>query len=130
MSEVLRKEIKDVRKLIQRTPDQHLKNIAFGSLQIYFSNIGNNKKTVLIVAHAIGILLSIALSLCCFRKRVCFPQQRQWIRDRQCRVKIFLFGPDARRPDPIPPPQRYRSRNLAIQHLRTELTDDLINEID
>ena len=120
--------------MMKSTEDQSLEMIAFGTISTYLTNIGYNKKTILILANAWGLLSSLVFISWCAIRRLCFKQRRQWIRAKKSELETVIFGPGqtSRSSTPSPPIRKRRAMRradqLELQH-RPDLSVDRIIEV-
>jgi hypothetical protein len=136
-SSTLRDQIEQVAKVMSNTEDQSLEVIAFGTLMAYLTNLGYNKKTILIIANAWGFLSSLIFISWCVIKRLCFKQRRHWIKAKKSELETVLFGPapTSGGSTPSPPIRKRRAmrrteqlEQLELQH-RPDLSVDRIIEV-
>ena len=100
----------------------------------YLTNLGYNKKTILIIANAGGFLSSLVFISWCAIKRLCFKQRRHWIKAKKSELETVLFGPaqTSGGSTPSPPIRKRRAMRrtdqLELQH-RPDLSVDRIIEV-
>jgi hypothetical protein len=138
-SSTLRDQVEQIAKVMSKTEDQSLEVIAFGTLMAYMTNLGYNKKTILIVANAWGFISSLIFISWCVIKRLCFKQRRHWIKAKKSELGTVLFGPapTSRGSTPSPPVRKRRAmrrseelEQLALEHRPHPSVDRIIEAID